>query len=93
MVRIPIQTGGMEIDRQCTAEQARHVPDLAHKTMHQSVRYEIPNGPHSRYFGQQMPQLQAGAGTESPLEQMPGLWQDPPIQRKLCKSGKLDAQA
>ncbi len=93
MVRIPMRTGGMEINRRCTAEQAGHVPDLARKTMHWSVCYKIPNGPHSRYFGQQMPQLQAGAGKESPLEQTPGPRQDPPIQRKRCESGKPDAQA
>ncbi len=93
MVRIPIRTGGMEIDRQCTAEQAGHVPNLARKTMPQSVCHKIPNGLYSRYLGQQMPQLQAGARKESPLEQMPGSWQDSPIQRKHCKSGTLDAQA
>ncbi len=80
-----------EIDRQCTAEQAGHVSNLACKTMHLSVHHEIPNGPYSRYFGQRKPQLQAGARKESPFEQMPGSWQDSSIHRKHCKSGTLDA--
>jgi hypothetical protein len=68
----------------------RTKPDMF-QIWHAKQNHPIPNGPHPRHPGQQVPKLPTGEGNKPTPEPLPGPLTNPSFLRERQTPGKLDA--